>query len=182
MQDVSKLIDLAVKENVNALTVERVTPCGNAHDMRKNLLTSHEVKAVYEFISKRANDSDVVESGLVIRRSRPLWINTLNQDDKKTNDSKIGGFCPVGLTSLAILADGTVLPCRRLNIPIGNILKDGLFKIWYTSEVLWEIRNKSNLKGKCYSCENIANCGGCRAIAYEITGDYMGEDCQCWKK
>ena len=107
-----------------------------------------------------------------------MWINTAPLDT--TCNSKIGGFCPVGFTSLTILHDGTVLPCRRLEIPIGNILKEGLFKIWYDSDVLWRIRDKSNLQGKCDNCSNVDRCGGCRAIAYETTGDYMGEDIQCW--
>jgi len=97
-----------------------------------------------------------------------------------TGNKSIGGFCPVGYTALTILHDGTVLPCRRLNVPIGNLLNEKLFKIWYDSDVLWNIRNKNNLQGKCSGCVNIARCGGCRAIAYETTGNYMGEDLQCW--
>lgn len=168
-----QVIDFAEECGVNAVTVERVTPCG--HSSLTDVLTAEEIKDIYEGITKRANS---VPSSLTVRRLRPLWINTAHLNT--TENSKIGGFCPVGFTSLAILWDGTVLPCRRLDIPIGNILTDGLFKIWYDSEVLWKIRNKENLKGKCRGCHNVERCGGCRAIAYETTGDYMGEDIQCW--
>ena len=168
-----QVIDFAEECKVNAVTVERVTPCG--HSSMPDVLTAKEIKDIYEGITKRANS---VTSSLTVRRLRPLWINTAHLNS--VEHSNIGGFCPVGFTSLAILWDGTVLPCRRLNIPIGNILTDGLFKIWYDSDVLWTIRNKENLKGKCHGCHNVERCGGCRAIAYEITGDYMGEDIQCW--
>lgn len=168
-----QVIDFAEECGVNAVTVERVTPCG--HSNLTDVLTHEEVKDIYEGITKRANN---VSPSLTVRRLRPLWINTAHLNT--TANSKIGGFCPVGFTSIAILWDGTVLPCRRLDIPIGNVLTDGLFKIWYDSDVLWNIRNKKNLKGKCHDCPNIERCGGCRAIAYETTGDYMGEDIQCW--
>ena len=168
-----QIIDFAEKYNVNAVTVERVTPCG--HSSLDDVLSKEEIKSIYEGITIRAN---AINSKLTVRRLRPLWINTAHLDC--TNNEKIGGFCPVGLTSLAILWDGTVLPCRRLEIPIGNIIEDGIFKIWYDSEVLWKIRDKNNLQGKCHGCVNIERCGGCRAIAYETTGDYMGEDIQCW--
>lgn len=168
-----QVIDFAEECGVNAVTIERVTPCG--HSNLTDVLTADEIKDIYEGITRRANS---VSSSLTVRRLRPLWINTAYLNT--TENSKIGGFCPVGFTSLAILWDGTVLPCRRLDIPIGNILTDGLFKIWYGSEVLWNIRNKENLKGKCHGCHNVERCGGCRAIAYETTGDYMGEDIQCW--
>lgn len=169
-----KFIDLAEKENVNAITLERVTPCGNSNI--EDILTAEEVKKIYTDITKKANEMDDYP---VIRRARPLWVNTLCDNTKE--DANIGGFCPVGLTALAILWDGTVLPCRRLEIPIGNILTDGIFKIWYESDVLWNIRDKNKLKGKCNRCSNLAFCGGCRAIAYAITGDYMESDVQCWK-
>lgn len=168
-----QLIDFAEECGVNAVTVERVTPCG--HSSLTDMLTAEEVETIYEGITKRANG---VRPSLTVRRLRPLWINTAHLNT--TANSKIGGFCPVGFTSLAILWDGTVLPCRRLGIPIGNVLTDGLFKIWYDSDVLWNIRNKENLKRKCHGCHNIERCGGCRAIAYETSGDYMGEDIQCW--
>lgn len=170
-----EFIDVAEAEKVNAITLERVTPCGNSNF--EDVLTAEEVKKIYTDITLRANEMNQLP---VIRRARPLWVNTLC--DNTRTDANIGGFCPVGLTALAILWDGTVLPCRRLEIPLGNILEDGLFKIWYDSEVLWNIRNKNNLKGKCNECRNLAYCGGCRAVAYAITGDYMEEDPQCWMK
>lgn len=171
--DAIKIIEFAEECGVNAITVERVTPCG--HSNISDVLSKEEIKEIYEGITIKANE---VNEKLIVRRLRPLWINTIHLNERP--DNKIGGFCPVGFTSLAILWDGTVLPCRRLNIPIGNILTDGIFKIWYDSEVLWNIRDKNNLKGKCHGCVNVARCGGCRAIAYETTGDYMGEDIQCW--
>ncbi|MDR0681024.1 MAG: radical SAM protein [Dysgonamonadaceae bacterium] len=173
MNEAVQVIDFAEAHGVNAVTVERVTPCGNSSI--KDILNAGEVREIYNAIAIRANK---VNFNLTVRRLRPLWIHT--EDLNRRADGKIGGFCPVGFTSMAILWDGTVLPCRRLNIPIGNVLKEKLFRIWYGSDVLWRIRDKNNLRGKCHNCQNINRCGGCRAIAYETTGDYMGEDIQCW--
>lgn len=180
--EIPQLIELAIKERIDALTVERVTPCGEGQNLKNQILSPNELKDIYEYLSRVAETDEVKQSGLVIRRARPLWVNTISGDFNSAIEKKIGGFCPIGYTAMAILADGTVLPCRRLNIPIGNIMKDGLFKIWYTSEVLWNIRNKGKLQGNCNKCELIPYCGGCRAIAYELSGDYMGEDSQCWKQ
>lgn len=167
------VIDFADRENVNALTIERVTPCGNS-DMG-DILTKEEIKSIYMDITKIANN---LRENLKLRRARPLWINTACVNTR--HDAIIGGFCPIGLTAMAILWDGTILPCRRLEIPLGNVLTDGIFKVWYDSEILWKIRNKDNLKGKCHGCKQLASCGGCRAIAYAVTGDYMEGDVQCW--
>jgi radical SAM protein with 4Fe4S-binding SPASM domain len=173
MDEAVQVIDFAEAHDINAVTVERVTPCGNSSI--KDTLTVEEIHKIYNAITVRAN---TVNSNLTVRRLRPLWIHTESLNNRA--GSKIGGFCPVGFTSIAILWDGTVLPCRRLNIPIGNILEEKLFRIWYGSDILWRIRDKNSLQGKCHNCRNINRCGGCRAIAYETTGDYMGEDVQCW--
>jgi len=168
--EVIGVINLAEQLGVNAITIERMTPM-NTDDINKFYLKPNELFDTYNDIYRKKIEIEQYSS-LKIRVSRPLW--TLFNEN-------IGGFCPVGLTSLCILHDGTVLPCRRLNIPLGNILTDGLFKIWYTSDILWKLRNKNLLSKKCRDCDSLANCGGCRAIAYQVYGDFMGEDPQCWK-
>lgn len=166
--DVMSIIDLAVNLNVDYLTIERVTPPNSTSDL---YMEPQYIKQIFNQIhNKRLIVKD--KSNLKIRISRPLWCLI---------DKNIGGFCPAGFSSLCILADGTVLPCRRLEIPLGNVLRDGLFKIWYTSDVLWELRDKMLLKGKCRECSHLGNCGGCRAIAYTVSGDYLASDPQCWK-
>ena len=170
--DIINFIDLAVKEHIDYISLERVTPCG--HSDTKDILSKEELHSVFELINKKAEE---FSGRLVVRRTRPLWTNLA--DESKEN-KKVGGFCPVGFTCLAILCDGTLLPCRRLEIPIGNVLTDGIFKPWYSSKVLWDIRDKNNLKGKCHGCKKLSNCGGCRAVSYALTGDYLEEDPQCW--
>jgi radical SAM protein with 4Fe4S-binding SPASM domain len=169
-EEALKMIRLSEQLNLDFLTIERIVPYSK-EDIEQFYLPPLELKEIYQsiYILKK----DVEKRGnLKIRVSRPLW---------GLIDNQLGGFCPAGFSSLSILHDGTVLPCRRLEVPIGNVLQDGLFKIWYTSDVLWKLRNK-NLNGeKCKSCELLGNCGGCRAIAHTMTGDFQADDPQCWK-
>ncbi len=95
------------------------------------------------------------------------------------------GGCAAGVSGLTIRPDGTMNPCRRLNIPIGNLRKDSIRDIWATSEVLCSLRDKSKYKGKCGKCNRWANCRGCRAIAYAYSqsvgkNDFLAEDPQCF--
>lgn len=164
------VIDLAESVGVDFLTVERMIP-RNKIDMTEFYQPPLELKRIYTSIYERKKELD--EAGrLKLRVSRPLW---------GLLDGKMGGFCPAGFTSLAILHDGTVLPCRRLEIPLGNILTEGLYKIWYTSDVLWKLRNKHQSGDACGVCGMLGKCGGCRAAAYAVTKNYMARDPQCWK-
>ena len=183
-QEVPALIDLAIKEEIDALTIERLVPQGKGAEIKDWLLTKEEVHTLFQYVSHRADSEYRKGSPLKILKYRTLWANI---DPERTQavdiplESDLGAMCSVGIDSLTILPDGTVLPCRRLPIPIGNLKTDSIFKIWYTSDLLWKIRNKNNLKGKCYGCDLIPRCGGCRAIAYACTGDYLAEDPQCWR-
>ena len=184
--DIPSLIDLAVAEGISVLTIERFVPIGSGAKIREELLSPEEIKRVFDYISERA-EQEINRGGLTsISQSRALWVmcnrNTVFPGTDKYNKDTAGGICSIGLDGLCILPDATVLPCRRLPIPIGNLKNDSLLKIWHTSDLLWQIRDKRNLKGKCNSCEFILRCSGCRAMAYACTGDYLAEDPQCWKQ
>ncbi len=184
LQDVPSLIDLAIKEKIDTLTIERFVPEGRGAEIKDWFLTNEETHKLFRYVSRRSDIEYKKGTPLKILKYRTLWAN-IDPERAKTADTPpeidLGGMCSVGIESLTILSDGTVLPCRRLPIPIGNLRNDSIFKIWYTSELLWRIRNKNNLKGKCNGCDLIPRCSGCRAIAYAVTGDYLAEDPQCWK-
>ena len=183
-KDISQLIDLAIDEDVDSITTERFVPTGSGKELSNLVLSPSELKDIYYDVSKRADEEYTKGTKLKILKHRSLWV-LIDPDRSKIEantpvHTDLGAMCSIGIDSLCILPDATVLPCRRLNIPIGNLLRDSVFKIWYTSDLLWQFRNKNNLKGKCHNCEFIPRCGGCRATAYAITGDYLAEDPQCW--
>jgi radical SAM protein with 4Fe4S-binding SPASM domain len=95
------------------------------------------------------------------------------------------GGCAAGLSGITLLPDGTISPCRRLGISIGNILRDSLREVWADSSVLNALRDKNAYKGKCKTCRRWSNCRGCRAIAYAYAlsqgrNDFLEEDPQCF--
>jgi len=184
IQEVPLLIDLAIKVKVNTLTIERFVPEGKGTEIKNWFLSREEVQKLFQDVSQRADLEYKKGTPLKILKYRTLWAN-IDPQRAMTSDVPLeidlGAMCSIGIDSLTILPDATVLPCRRLPIPIGNLQNDSIFKIWYTSELLWKIRNKNNLRGKCNECDLIPRCSGCRAIAYAVTGDYLAEDPQCWK-
>ena len=86
--------------------------------------------------------------------------------------------CSAGVNGICIRNDGTVSPCSLLYVSCGNILEENLDKI-LESEVMKKVI-KRDIKGKCGTCNHKLICGGCRAAAYQLTGDYLAEDPECY--
>jgi MoaA/NifB/PqqE/SkfB family radical SAM enzyme len=164
----SKMPELAASLNIDALTVERMTTM-NDKEKDEFFIEAEELKKIYTDVYEKSKIA-FKNSNTKLSTSRPLW----NLIDENT-----GGYCPIGLSSLCILHDGTLLPCRRLYLPLGNILTDGLFKVWYNSDILWNLR-KRNGGNECNNCANSDRCGGCKAISYYYNHDFNSKDPQCW--
>jgi heme b synthase len=87
--------------------------------------------------------------------------------------------CLGGTAFLFISHVGQVQPCGYLEVDCGNVRQLSLREIWQDSEVLNNLRNFDVDKGKCAVCEYRRVCGGCRARAFEASGDYLEEEPLC---
>jgi heme b synthase len=92
---------------------------------------------------------------------------------------KITRGCLAGTGFCFISHRGSVQGCGYLDIEAGNVRKQSFGEIWAEAPLFRDLRDLSNLKGKCGVCEYKRICGGCRARAYEATGDYMQAEPYC---
>ena len=90
-----------------------------------------------------------------------------------------GGTCPCGVYYCRISPEGDLTPCPYLPVSVGNLKKTSFVDLWNGSEVFNSLRDRSLLGGRCGACEFRDVCGGCRARAYAINGDYLAEDPSC---
>lgn len=103
---------------------------------------------------------------------------------------RIGDFtdtpagCISGIWQYIINASGKVVigDIVTPELEIGDLRQEKLSKIWRTSELANLLRDRDKLKGRCGRCELRFVCGGCRRMAYSLTGDIMAPDPQCWYK
>lgn len=170
--DVPAVLELLNKLQVDVFSCDRFIPEGQSADLRDWVLTPDQTRDAYETMHRWAQGRELPRAILY----RPLFC--LIEPGAKD----VGAMCSVGVNALTILPDGTLLPCRRLPIPLGNVLRDNLFDLWYTSPLLWQARTPSTFHGNCASCQYIPVCRGCRAMALAFKEDWLGDDPQCWLK
>jgi radical SAM protein with 4Fe4S-binding SPASM domain len=174
-----ELVDLAVDLGVPRLGFSRLVPSGRGAALQEQLLTTPEVQAFYEEILA------LKVEGLEIASGDPV-ASQMEAPPPAGDEGGIAlGGCAAGVSGLTILPDGTVTPCRRLPIPIGNVRRDSLRELWAASPVLEGLRDRNQYQGRCGECPRWAQCRGCRAIAYAYSRsrgrpDYLASDPQCF--
>jgi len=74
---------------------------------------------------------------------------------------------------------GDVQPSGFLPLTCGNTRTGNLLDIYKNSAVFQSLRDSDSFGGKCGRCEYRNICGGSRARAYALTGDYLAEEPCC---
>ncbi|MBI2304166.1 MAG: TIGR04053 family radical SAM/SPASM domain-containing protein [Chloroflexi bacterium] len=74
---------------------------------------------------------------------------------------------------------GDVCPSGFLPLVGGSLRRQSLAEIYRHSPLFRDLRDVAKLKGKCGRCEYNQVCGGSRARAYAVTGDYLAAEPYC---
>lgn len=169
-------IDWARDAGLAGVIFERFIPLGRGRAMANQVLTAREwAKAVLAICASTqaggVEEDDIVE----FLPYRAFWIQTTTRAPFPVQ----GALCNLGEESMALMPDGTVYPCRRLPIPVGNVLEDSVPSLLESLERYGLCDLKPRLRGLlCSSCD-VESCTGCRALAFALTGDVLSDDPQC---
>ncbi len=171
-EELNGIVTLCKDFKLDGLIIERFIPLGQSISIKEEVLDRDKWKAIVETLINLCK-IDCGLNDLLSYRAFQIEFNS------NSEPNLLGAPCTVGIDGVCIMPDGSVFPCRRFNLSIGNLQEQPLTKIWQNSEPLNKIREKDKLQGRCGVC-SIKECQGCRALAYALTGDYLAEDSQCW--
>jgi radical SAM protein with 4Fe4S-binding SPASM domain len=178
MTQTGELIRVAEEMGASGIAFSRLVPSGRGKGLMAEALTRDEVACFYDGLRRHEENSRIA----VGSRDPLATIADIDVDVPQT-ELPVGG-CAAGVFGVTIAADGSVMPCRRMDLPIGNIKNDSFRELWVESPVLVALRTRESYHGGCQSCTYWPVCRGCRAIALaysraEGNNDYLGPDPQC---
>ncbi len=185
LDDIIACMDVAVECGVQLFVFARY--CATSPEKaEENYPTPEEYRAfLLKFYNKR---KEYMEAGVKTGFGLKDHLFTLLRyelgdfevpDYSKEDPDRICDGCHLG-QGVAILANGNIMACRRMESVIGNMKTDDLTDV-RESDLAKSYRDVKNIK-KCKDCELLNWCRGCRAVGYNVTGDLQSEDPMCWKK
>jgi AdoMet-dependent heme synthase len=194
--DLERIAEVVAELRVDVWTVFFLVPTGRAQAAQ--MLDADEHEAVFQWLNELSRRVPfhvrtiaaqhyrrvVIEEqqAAFAERGGPRWEYTgtgfsARVDIGRTAPSMRGvndgnGFCFVSHI-------GEVYPSGFLQLSAGSVRERSLAEIYRESPVFRTLRDPTLLKGKCGICEYRSVCGGSRARAYALTGDYLAADPTC---
>ena len=163
-----------------------IVPTGRGEDIMEELVPQE----MYDELLEWHYEMEKQEQDILVRPTCAPNYYRLVLEKKKAGDGDFerrslkfstGGSkgCLAGQVICLLDVDGNVLPCSYFPLSAGNIREQSFQEIWDTSKLMLDMRDFKAYKGRCGSCEYVNVCGGCRARAYAMEGDYMAEEPFC---
>lgn len=196
VNELPAILDLAIQSGADAFHPFLLVPTGNAKDLMAMELSPEAYENtllwVYEESQRR---SILVKPTCAPHYSRIMRQQSNGQPQRLAahpHAGQGGGHPHGGMSSMTkgclggqgfafVSHIGKVQICGFLDVECGDVRQaDFDFKqIWETSPVFLEMRDTDGYHGKCGVCEYRNVCGGCRARAYNVTGDYLDSEPFC---
>ena len=167
-RDFEALSKVCHKHRVDKLWWDRVV----TDDTVKLALSTEEFRQMAMLASKRRRRYRRLDDSSMVNCGRALQFLATGRPCRYR--------CGAGGDLLIYLADGSVMPCRRLPFVIGNYRDGELVEIIAKSDIMKKLAEPYTPEG-CENCRHLTRCGGgARCVTYAQTGRLNVKDVNCW--
>jgi len=185
-KEIPRVYKLAKDIGATAWYLFMIVPTGRGEEIMNELISKEKYEDILDWHYEMEKD----ELDMLVRPTcAPHYYRLVFQKakeegtkfERRTLKFSTGGSkgCLAGQLICLIDVDGNVLPCSYFPKPAGNIRSQSFKEIWENSEIFKDLRDFKSYKGKCGMCEYLNVCGGCRARAFAVHGDYLAEEPFC---
>jgi heme b synthase len=187
LHQLPQILNLALNLGASALHLFLLVPTGCGKEIAESeMISPEEYEQVLNWVYDSAQTTPINLKATCAphyfriasqRRAENGGQRTENRNGHPFSAETKG--CLAGSSVCFVSYKGDVYPCGYFPLSAGNVLETPLKEIWEGSELFKKLRDPSLLTGKCGACEFNNVCGGCRARAYAMTGNYLSEEPYC---
>lgn len=161
-----------------------LVPTGRGEEIRDQLLSAAEYEETLRWLLARQKEGRIHIKPTCAPQYYRLWRQEAAAAGEKISPASHGmeamtKGCLGGQGFAFVAYNGVVQPCGYLELPAGDIRQAQFSRIWAESPLFRQMRHLEEYHGKCRRCEYRRVCGGCRARAYALTGDVLGDEPLC---
>lgn len=184
--EAARLYPLVKSLGATAWYLFMIVPTGRGEELMEELIPPDEYESMLNWHYDREREEDELLMRptcapqyyrLVLQRARAEGHSFKRRSLSFSTGGSKG--CLAGQLICVIDVDGNVLPCSYFPESAGNLHRQSFREIWEQAPLLQALRDFKGYKGKCGRCEYLGVCGGCRARAYAVTGDYLDPEPFC---
>jgi len=186
LADLERILDLAVSLGAAAHHLFLLVPTGRGKEMAEEEISAEDYeKTLLWFLEKEGRVPMELKATCAPHYFRIRRQHGKDRNRKGASPALAGHGGPTprgclgGITFCFISHTGQVQPCGYLEVDCGQVSQAPFPVIWEESPVFGKLRRLDLYGGKCGRCEFLKVCGGCRARAFEATGDYLAEEPLC---
>ena len=178
------LLDLAVRLGAVAHHIFLLVPTGRGKEKKGEAIEGQEYEKILHWFYDQREKVPLQLKATCAPHYYRILRQRARQEGKSVTprthglDAMTRG-CLGGIGFLFISHLGEVQPCGYLEALSGNVRQQKLKDIWESSPVFLKLRDYSAYQGRCGRCEYMRVCGGCRARAFERSGDFLAEEPLC---
>ncbi len=173
-EELASLIDWAAEQGAVSFNAYFLVAVGRGTKMSD--LTSDEYE---DLLGELVEHHERYLGRMMVRaKCAPHFMRLVHQRVPQSPILNYETRCPCGTQYCRVTPDGKLTACPYLPVPAGDLRTHSFSEIWHTSGLFREIR-KGEYGGKCGKCEYRRLCGGCRARAFALEGDYLASDTSC---
>jgi len=176
--------DMAISMGAAAHHIFLLVPTGRGRALTNEVISAEEYEKVLNWFYDRHFKVPVELKATCAPHYHRILRQRARAEGKKVDFATFGldavsRGCLGGQGFVFVSHTGQVQPCGYLEVDCGQVREKDFSEIYRFSPVFLELRNRDCYKGKCQVCEYFQVCGGCRARAFEATGDYLAEEPLC---
>lgn len=184
VKDLPKLLEMVIELGAVAYHPFLLVPAGRGKDLADQEISPEEYEKTLTWFYEMRDKVPIQFKPTCA----PHYYRIFRQGEKakgKTVTPESHGLdamtkgCMGGQSFAFVSHIGKVQICGFLEEEAGDIRKEPFSTIWNTSRLFQEMRDYDRYHGKCGVCEFRKVCGGCRARAFAVSGDYLGEEPFC---
>ena len=184
LHELVKIQEKAIELGAVAHHIFMLVPTGRGRSLTDQTISAEEYEKTLSWLVKRKDEIPLSIKATCAPHYYRILRETARQEGKevsfKTHElDAVTRGCLGGVGFCFVSHRGQVQPCGYLEVDSGNVRKQSFREIWKSSSVFLALRDQSQYSNKCGRCEYFRVCGGCRARAFEATGNYLEEEPLC---